>query len=194
MKQSITFFLVLSVLSTVVGLAANAFREKPLPFVYKDKAARLEDGVERIKSGRELLAPVNPEKAEASREFLPPAQSNRELKAPCHLLDYEAMKEIVENGEALVLDARPPLFYRLGHIPNSLSLPRDEFEEGYKAIKETLEADKNCPLVIYCANSTCDDSKLLEAALKRLGYAHISIYLGGWQEWNNKKGTTDEHR
>ena len=173
-KPFLLFVIVLATISVAVGVGANQLREKPLELLYKDKEARISEAVERIQASEAKETAVHSE--------LPKD------------LDYAAMKEIVENGRAIILDARPPLFYRLGHIPNSLSLPRDEFEEGYKAIKETLEADKNCPLVIYCANSTCDGSKLLETALKRLGYTRISIYLGGWQEWNNKKGTTDEHR
>ena len=145
-----------------------------------------------------------------------------ELKAPSHFsetLDYEGMKEVVERGGALILDARPELFHRLGHIPGALSLPRDDFEQGYMALKDCIIAllrngiidagakpdvpsenamdnlafglAKNYPLVLYCANDTCKDAELAREALAKLGYTRISIYTGGWAEWHRRSVTND---
>ena len=155
----------------MLGLAVNQMRENPLPLVYKDKAERLVDAVTRIQASETKDAVA--------------------LELP-ETLDYEEMKKVVEKGEAIILDARPELFHRLGHIPSALSLPRDEFEEGYKAIKEILEADKNRQLVIYCANDTCKDAELVCEALKKLGYTRILIYVGGWSEWQRYSVTNDQ--
>jgi len=172
MKSFFSFVIILTTISVTVGVGANQLREKPLALLYKDKKERIAAEVERILASEA--------KDTAAHSELPKE------------LDYAAMKEIVENGGVIILDARPPLFYRLGHIPNSLSLPRDEFEEGYKAIKEILEADKNRQLVIYCANESCKDAELVYEALKKLGYTRISIYVGGWSEWQRYSVTNDQ--
>jgi len=171
LKRFVIFIAFLSALAVVVGFAVNAFRENPLPLLYKDKVERLEDAVARIQASE-------PKKAMSGE--LP------------ETVGHEAMKEIVEKGEAIILDARPELFHRLGHIPSALSLPRDEFEQGYKAIKEILEANKNRQLVIYCANDTCKDAELVCEALKKLGYTRILIYVGGWSEWQRYSVTNDQ--
>ena len=142
---------------------ANAFREKPLGFLYKTKAERLAEAVERIQ-----------------------ASETRATDEATEMLDFATMKKIAERGEAVILDARGDLFYQLGHIHGALSLPRDEFEKGYAAIKEILEADKNRLVVVYCADSRCEDAELVNDALKRLGYSRTAIYGGGWQEWEKE--------
>jgi predicted sulfurtransferase len=68
----------------------------------------------------------------------------------------------VESKRGLVLDARPEIFHRLGHVPGALSLPRDDFETGYAALKEKLEADRSQPIVIYCSSASCEDSGLVK--------------------------------
>ena len=197
LKRFVLFFMLLSVLSVAIGFCVNAFREKPLPLVYRDKAERLAEAVERL-TERGHSCPqrldVGSEKTheESNASTIASAESavgvvDSGQECPRSVvrsvLDFDEMKKIVEAGDMIILDARPELFHRLGHIPGALSLPRDEFEEGYLKIKETLEADKDRPLVIYCANDTCEDGKLVIDALKKLGYTNISIYIGGWSEW-----------
>ena len=146
----------------------NFFREKPLPMVYRSKVERLADEVTLVARDNAF---TNSEMAVASSENLP------------EMLDSEAMKVIVEKGETIVLDARPELFHRLGHIPNALSLPREDFASGYAHVREKLESDKSQRLVVYCSDTSCEDSKLLRDALLKLGYTNIVIYEGGWADW-----------
>ena len=98
------------------GMVLNQFRETPLPLVYQSKAARLRDSVRRIASQQVVPAPTP-----ASR------QSER--------LGLEEFSSYVKNKQGLILDARPELFHRLGHVPGALSLPRDDFEKAYAGLK-----------------------------------------------------------
>jgi 3-mercaptopyruvate sulfurtransferase SseA len=93
----------------------------------------------------------------------------------------------VENKRGLVLDARPEIFHRLGHVPGALSLPRDDFETGYAALKGKLEADRSQAIVIYCSNASCEDSGLVKKSLSALGFINIALYEGGWSDWTNAK-------
>ena len=60
--------------------------------------------------------------------------------------------------------------------------PRDEFEIYYPKLQTILQP-KTRPLVLYCASTSCEDSALVEKALRNLGYTRISIFHGGWAEW-----------
>ena len=151
-----------------VGLLINQFRDTPLPLVYKDKAERLQDSVQRIVSKELASAPV------------PIVQLPEKLS-------LEDFSSYVENKRGLVLDARPEIFHRLGHIPGALSLPRDDFETGYAALKAKLEDDRSQAIVIYCSNASCEDSGLVKKSLSALGFSNIALFEGGWSDWTNAK-------
>jgi len=151
-----------------VGLLINQFRDTPLPLIYKDKATRLQDSVQRIASKEPASAP-------APVVHLP------------EKLSLEEFSSYVENKRGLILDARPEIFHRLGHVPGALSLPRDDFETGYAVLKGKLEADRSQPIVIYCSNASCEDSGLVKKSLSALGFTNIALFEGGWGEWTNAK-------
>jgi rhodanese-related sulfurtransferase len=151
-----------------VGLLINQFRDTPLPLVYKDKAQRLQESVQRIASKESASAP-------APVVHLPEKLSLEEFSA------------YVENKHGLVLDARPEIFHRLGHVPGALSLPRDDFEKGYAVLKGKLEADRSQPIVIYCSGASCEDSGLVKKSLASLGFTNLALFEGGWSGWTNAK-------
>jgi len=152
-----------------VGLLINQFRDTPLPLVYRNKAERLQDSVQRIAASKESTP------APAPVIHLPES------------LSLEEFSSYVENKRGLILDARPEIFHRLGHVPGALSLPRDDFEIRYAALKDKLDADRSRPIVIYCSNSSCEDSGLVKKSLASLGFTNLSLFEGGWAEWTNSK-------
>jgi len=143
------------------GLVLNEFRPKPLSLVYASPQSRLDGVVERM----------NP--------------ANLALFKRDGDVSREEMQQISANHAALILDARPEIFYRLGHIPSALSLPRDDFEQQYQALQAALLAHRKNPLVIYCSSSDCHDSQMVAEALQKLGYAHVRLFRGGWNDWES---------
>ena len=113
------------------------------------------------------------------------------VAAPASLLperlNLEAFSTYVQKKQGLVLDARPEIFHRLGHVPGALSLPRDDFEKGYAELKAKLEVDRSNPIVIYCSSSSCEDSGLVKKSLKALGYTNLAMFEGGWAAWTEAK-------
>lgn len=151
-----------------VGLLINQFRDTPLPLIYKGKAERLQDSVQRIASKESAPAP-------APAIHLP------------EKLSLEEFSSYVENKRGLILDARPEIFHRLGHVPGALSLPRDDFEKAYAALKDKLESDRSQPIVIYCSGASCEDSGLVKKSLASLGFTNLALFEGGWSGWTNAK-------
>ncbi|MDF3059319.1 MAG: Rhodanese domain protein [Rariglobus sp.] len=147
--------------SVLIGLGGNQLRETPLPLLYETKQARLEREVQRIGAGQRAVGG-----AEA------PASGPQVLT----LEEFEAIR-----AGALILDARPEIFYRIGHVPGALSLPRKDFETAYAALGARLAEGR--PLVVYCAGETCEDAELVRTALARLGHAQVQVFQGGWEEW-----------
>ena len=166
MKPNLIFLWVTATSALCLGLLLNQFRDVPLPLIYQAKEARLLKAVERI-----AAAPSPATSTATPVEMLP------------EFLTLEEFSEFAESGQGLVLDARPEIFHRLGHVPGAISLPRDDFENTYQALREKLEADKSQPVVLYCAGTSCEDSDLVKTSLQALGFTNIGIFKGGWSEW-----------
>lgn len=144
------------------GIVLNEIRATPLPLVYSPPETRLDQTVEKL-----------------GGEASPPVQKGGEVS-------LEEMQQISASHAALILDARPKIFYRIGHIPSALSLPRDDFENGYRVLTPVLKQHREQVLVVYCSGNNCEDSQRVGDALQRLGYPHVRLFRGGWSEWEGE--------
>lgn len=150
---------ILLAVSLFGGVALNQIRPQPLPLVYSSPEARLHETV-----------------GKGDHASNPPILGEGDV-------DLDEMQKISSTRAALILDARPEVFYRLGHIPSALSLPRDDFENRYRAIQSVLQANRQKVVVVYCAGTDCRDSQMVGDALQRLGYSHVRLFRGGWGDW-----------
>jgi len=90
-------------------------------------------------------------------------------------------RKIVESENAIILDARPALFYRRGHVPGAISLSREQFEKEYP--KRKALNDKDRLIAVYCSGADCKDSGMVAAALVKLGHSRVLVFAGGWDAW-----------
>lgn len=162
----------MAVASVCCGLAANAIRDVPLPWVYASKT-------ERIMQAAERLSETAPEEATKTAEMIPATVSG------VRAIDLATFREI--QGQALVLDARPEIFHRYGHIPKALSLPREDFESSYNRQRPRLEKHKAHAVVIYCSGGHCEDGESVAGALIKLGFTQVYFFKGGWHEWTRAR-------
>jgi hypothetical protein len=140
----------LATTSICMGLLLNQFQDNPLPLVYQSKQERMENAVSRVAA------------SEAPKHDF--ATALPKLASPIAVtlsqnLSLDEFRAFVKEKHGLVLDARPELFHRFGHVPGALSLPRDDFEKSYARLKAKLETDKNQPIVLYCSNSSCEEAE-----------------------------------
>jgi len=144
------------------GLAVNEIRPRPFSLVYFSPESRLNQAVEQLRS------------------FSPTASVVLDRD-----VNLEEMQTITLKHTALIIDARPEDFYRLGHIPSALSLPRSDFKKKYQALQSTLQSHRDMPLIVYCSSSYCHDSQMVAGALQELGYPHVRLFRGGWRDWKD---------
>jgi 3-mercaptopyruvate sulfurtransferase SseA len=107
------------------------------------------------------------------------------------VLSLEEFTDVVEKQSGTILDARPQIFYRMSHVPGALSLPRDDFENGYSTIRTRLRTDLGHPIVVYCADTSCTDASLVKKSLNALGHSNVGIFSGGWREWTQSGKETE---
>lgn len=139
------------------GVVLNSLRDEPASLVYSDSGQRFEAGVARLGAASDVAA------------------------SGADPVDLAGLRTVMRGAETVLLDARPEIFHRLGHIPGAVSLPREEFEALYPRLRESLQ--RGNPLIVYCANPSCQDGGMVAAALRRLGHRRVLLFTGGWQAW-----------
>jgi len=98
----------IAIASLVAALAMNRFSAHPLPIVYQTPEHRFDAELTTL-----IAAPpfkISP----AATVRLPEFRSSAEAK------------------RALILDARPSVFFEQGHVPGALNLARDDFARDYR--------------------------------------------------------------
>ncbi len=150
----------LAIASLAAGLVINRFSHGPLPVVYQTPEERFD---------AELTTLV----------AAPPFKI-----APAATVGLDEFRKAVESKSALILDARPSVFFEQGHVPGALNLARDDFARDYRNLAGVLQAAHDKPIVVYCSGGDCHDSRLVANALLSLGINNVTIFTGGWNEWS----------
>ncbi len=99
-------------------------------------------------------------------------------------LNADDVMKHIEEGSAIIVDARETKYFEEGRLPGAINLPAHQFGEYFAEIGESLPRDY--PLIIYCQGSPCDESLDVLENLKLLEFEKLYLYPGGWQEWTNK--------
>src|SRR4051812_2135400 len=103
-----------------------------------------------------------------------------EVRKSITTVSLEEIKHRLEAKQPMVLlDVREKEEYRAGYIPGAISVPR-----GFLEIQiEQKIADKNAPVVVYCAGGT--RSALAAKTLAELGYTHVESANPGFVRWKD---------
>jgi rhodanese-related sulfurtransferase len=97
------------------------------------------------------------------------------------LVSLEEAREIVEAGSHLVLDARTRVQFRKGHLPGAFSVPQTEAVTALGEVQMLMTKDQ--PILVYCAESGCDEGLLLCLLLRQQGYRKTALFLDGYRPW-----------
>lgn len=96
----------------------------------------------------------------------------------------EEMLRHIEEGTAILVDARKPEYYHEGHIPGAINLPAIEFGTAFQEIGESLP--REFPIVVYCQGDPCDESHMVLEHLKQYDFQSLYLYQDGWMEWEKQ--------
>jgi rhodanese-related sulfurtransferase len=97
-------------------------------------------------------------------------------------VDIEAVRAASKTGKPILLDARNPVSFAVGHIPKAYNVPADAAES------EIEKAAKYPEIIAYCSEPSCPDSKDLAERLDKAGAKSVKLYPGGWEEWTVAEG------
>ncbi len=88
-----------------------------------------------------------------------------------------------QSPDMIFIDSRDPEDYKYGHIVKAINIPFDYLDETWEAVIDILNRDRG--YVIYCSGDECESSLFLGRYLYDLGFQHVFIFFGGWQEWGD---------
>jgi rhodanese-related sulfurtransferase len=92
-------------------------------------------------------------------------------------------EEIVQHRKAnapmVLVEALPEMHYLDGHLPGAIHLPHDQVRE----LASSKLPDRRAFIVVYCANTSCRNSRIAAEQLHALGYKNVAEYAEGKQDW-----------
>lgn len=99
------------------------------------------------------------------------------------IVDWSQVQDLVQNHNAVLVDARPDWSFEAGHLPNAVNLPFSfPTTPEYPKFAETHPKDRD--LVLYCGEPSCERSSYLAEKLRdEFGYARIWLYEGGYEDY-----------
>jgi len=158
-----------------------------LPWIGRDRLAELEASATVVgSSSAGTTTSADPYVTQISdpRAVLAGAGSGLpEIPAADHpvQIEREALRQYVDAGAALVVDAREPQEYEAGHIPGAVSLPYDQVATDRQRLEQLDTGGR--PIVIYCGGGACELSLSLAWDLVYSGHARVAVYMGGYPDW-----------
>lgn len=139
-------------------------------------------------SGRNPIAPKSPAVVPAVQNsgLKPRAQPVAKKVTPGAItgIDMGRVFTMTQSGQVLLIDCRPLIFYRMGHIESAINLPLKSYDSVIRDRKKLLDraVASQQVIVLYCQNTECPDAYAIAQKLVKRGYS-VSIYKGGWEEW-----------
>jgi rhodanese-related sulfurtransferase len=97
-------------------------------------------------------------------------------RASLTAVDIAELRRLVEEGTVTLLDVRPVLEYRQGHIPNARSIPVAELERRLSELPRERE------VVAYCRGPYCVYADEAAQLLQRHGF-RVRRLEEGFPEW-----------
>ena len=128
--------------------------------VFKAWKALRELGVDRIASIEKLV-----------RDF-------RQSKFKLESVTIDGLIEKIDNGKVTILDVRPEIEYRNGHIANAISIPFDELSDRLR------ELPKRGEIIAYCRGPFCVFADEAVAMLTKAGYKATRLEEG-YPDWSS---------
>ncbi|QAR33607.1 rhodanese-like domain-containing protein [Geovibrio thiophilus] len=131
---------------------------------------------------KEVAAPAEAAKAKSVAEQI--------IEAGFEMVKFDEVKKVVGDGmfnasRGVLVDARPERTFDQGHIPGSVNVPDNKFEQFFPVLAEK-KVTKDTYIITYCGGVDCIKSLYDAKMLKDKGYTNIKIYLDGMPDWTKQ--------
>jgi rhodanese-related sulfurtransferase len=98
-------------------------------------------------------------------------------------VNADELKSLIsKNGELTIIDVRPDMEYKMGHICGSAPVPVDNIEERVQGL------DPERLIVVYGGAPGSAEGSVAADKLRTLGFQNVLVLDGGVSAWRNKGG------
>ncbi len=121
-----------------------------------------------------------------TQQEAPPQEQAPKPAAPAKALEirFDQVEKLLTNPDIMLIDARPAREFEAGHIGNAINIYTPEFEQN---IGRIIGIPRDKPIIAYCGGGACELSHELAENLVKMGFTRVFVYVGGWNEWKQKK-------
>lgn len=95
------------------------------------------------------------------------------------ILGERIKSNIEQHIPMTIIETLPVKYFDAGHIPGAVNIPLDDI----KGKAPSMLQDKNALIVVYCANTECQNSTQAAQVLQQMGYSNVMEYVEGKQHW-----------
>src|SRR5262245_41611430 len=94
-------------------------------------------------------------------------------------ISTEELERVLSARSAIVVDARPPAEFGMGHIPGAVNvaakpgMPIAQYVSDVTEIGRLVSGNRAAALVLYCNGMHCGKTKRLAAELRDDGYTSV---------------------
>jgi glyoxylase-like metal-dependent hydrolase (beta-lactamase superfamily II)/rhodanese-related sulfurtransferase len=128
--------------------------------------------------------------AVALRDQIPPIRATTKTEdkvsdAKRHIVEIDVVqsKQLLAEGNIVLIDTREESEYAAGHIDEAILLPRGMLEFKISDMPELI--DKSKAVLIYCRLG--NRSALAAQTLQQLGYTNVLSMAGGFEAWKRSE-------
>lgn len=103
------------------------------------------------------------------------------------MVTLEEVRYYLDQPGTILVDARSPEEYELGHIPGALNLPADAFDPAFPKVAKRLHGASF--IIIYCSGGSCGTSEAVAARLQERGFKEsvLAVFADGLPGWMRAK-------
>lgn len=94
-------------------------------------------------------------------------------------VNVEQARQLIKEGNIVVIDTREESEFAEGHIDNAVFLPRGVLE--FKIGSKPELSDKSTPVLLYCRSG--NRSALAALSLQQMGFTTVLSMAGGYEAW-----------
>ncbi len=148
----------------------------------KNTTSKQETTKEPVKSTTQPTKAATPQ----TQQEAPPQEQAPKPAAPAKALEirFDQVEKLLTNPDIMLIDARPAREFEGGHIGNAINIYTPEFEQN---IGRIIGIPRDKPIIAYCGGGACELSHELAENLVKMGFTRVFVYVGGWNEWKQKK-------
>jgi len=96
-------------------------------------------------------------------------------------LEWTDVLNLVDSSACVLVDARLPDAYAMGHILQAINIPIDSSSSTIRQFAVDL-ADADA-VVVYCESAECDWDTILARRLHSYGLKNVYLYSAGYRAW-----------